>query len=410
MSKFLSETGLATLWANIKTLLNTRLSAFGQKGSPGGLAELDDTGKVPASQLPSYVDDVLEYPAKASFPATGESGKIYVSGSDNTSWRWSGTAYVQIKGDLALGETASTAYRGDRGKTAYEHSQAKHAPTTVATTSADGLMAAADKQKLDKLNTDMANVGIQGILDLTKPETVTAIQTMYEGMADNSLKMCLIADSAGAFPSTTEKYITMAAEVAALFGASRLGANVGDIAVIVRFSPQIMPYPVCRVLPYNDSKPPMDGFPGAIGVMTPADKQKLDSIQEGADRTQYVLSNDDVVVGAVRQHVGETNADFRQGMFYVGRDAEPPVATISDDYYAQYMQLDVETFAQKVENRAGMYRFYQEDAEPGVWYLNQGTQVNLAEFGLSNYNITYKTGGFTIAFQPAKPARWEIIS
>lgn len=87
MSKFLSETGLATLWANIKTLLNTRLSAFGQKGSPGGLAELDDTGKVPASQLPSYVDDVLEYPAKASFPATGESGKIYVSGSDNTSWR-----------------------------------------------------------------------------------------------------------------------------------------------------------------------------------------------------------------------------------------------------------------------------------------------------------------------------------
>lgn len=265
------------------------------------------------------------------------------------------------------------------------------------------------QEELNDINKDMANVGIQGILNLTKPETVTAIQTMYEGMADNSLKMCLIADSAGAFPSTTEKYITMAAEVAALFGASRLGANVGDIAVIVRFSPQIMPYPVCRVLPYNDSKPPMDGFPGAIGVMTPADKQKLNSIQEGADRTQYVLSNDDVVVGAVRQHVGETNADFRQGMFYVGRDAEPPVATIDDDYYAEYMQIDVETFAQKVGNAAGQYHFYQS-TEPGVWYMNQGTQVNPAEFGLSNYNITYKPGGFTITFQPAKPARWEIIS
>lgn len=265
------------------------------------------------------------------------------------------------------------------------------------------------QEELNGINKDMANVGIQGILNLTKPETVATIQTMYEGMADNSLKMCLIADSAGAFPSTTEKYITMATEVAALFGANRLGANVGDIAVIVRFSPQIMPYPVCRVLPYNDSKPPMDGFPGAIGVMTPADKQKLNSIQEGADRTQYVLSNDDVVVGAVRQHVGETNADFRQGMFYVGRDAEPPVATINDDYYAEYMQIDVETFAQKVGNVAGTYRFYQEDAEPGVWYLNQGAQVNPAEFGLSNYNITYKPGGFTITFQPAKPARWEII-
>lgn len=80
-------------------------------------------GKVPASQLPSYVDDVLEYANFAAFPATGESGKIYVAIDTNLTYRWSGSAYVEISASLALGETASTAYRGDRGKTAYDHSQ-----------------------------------------------------------------------------------------------------------------------------------------------------------------------------------------------------------------------------------------------------------------------------------------------
>lgn len=84
---------------------------------------LDENGKIPSSQLPSYVDDVIEYSAKASFPYTGETGKIYVDTSTNKTYRWSGTAYVEISESLALGETSATAYRGDRGKTAYDHSQ-----------------------------------------------------------------------------------------------------------------------------------------------------------------------------------------------------------------------------------------------------------------------------------------------
>ena len=102
-----------------------------QKGTASGVAELDSSGKVPASQLPSYVDDVLEYSAKASFPATGETGKIYVDTGTNKTYRWSGSAYVEISASLALGETSSTAYRGDRGKTAYTHSQAAHAPSNA---------------------------------------------------------------------------------------------------------------------------------------------------------------------------------------------------------------------------------------------------------------------------------------
>lgn len=93
-------------------------------GAAGGVAELDIGGRVPSSQLPSYVDDVLEYPTYGDFPVTGETGKIYVAEDTNITYRWSGSGYVEISASLALGETSSTAYRGDRGKIAYDHSQA----------------------------------------------------------------------------------------------------------------------------------------------------------------------------------------------------------------------------------------------------------------------------------------------
>lgn len=99
------------------TAITNSLNAFiSTKGQPGGLAELDSTGKVPAAQLPSYVDDVLEYSTKAQFPQTGETGKIYVAKDTNLTYRWTGTQYLEISQSLALGETSSTAYPGDKGK------------------------------------------------------------------------------------------------------------------------------------------------------------------------------------------------------------------------------------------------------------------------------------------------------
>lgn len=114
------------------------------KGANGGVAELDSNGLVPISQLPSYVDDVLEGTAQnvtetgaGTYSATGfilsgesspcvpESGKTYVDTTSNIQYRWTGTGtnFVSMGSNLALGETSSTAYRGDRGKTAYDHSQ-----------------------------------------------------------------------------------------------------------------------------------------------------------------------------------------------------------------------------------------------------------------------------------------------
>lgn len=98
------------------TITNSLNAFISTKGQPGGLAELDSTGKVPAAQLPSYVDDVLEFSTKDQFPQTGETGKIYVAKDTNLTYRWTGTQYLEISQSLALGETPSTAYPGDKGK------------------------------------------------------------------------------------------------------------------------------------------------------------------------------------------------------------------------------------------------------------------------------------------------------
>lgn len=67
-----------------------------QKGQPNGVAGLDGSGTVPASQLPSYVDDVLEFGSFAALPAAGETGKIYITTDTNSQYRWSGTQYVLL--------------------------------------------------------------------------------------------------------------------------------------------------------------------------------------------------------------------------------------------------------------------------------------------------------------------------
>lgn len=76
-------------------------------GANSGVATLDSSGKVPSTQLPSYVDDVLEYTNQASFPVTGETGKIYVALDVNKTYRWSGTAYIEIS--ASPGSTDSVA-------------------------------------------------------------------------------------------------------------------------------------------------------------------------------------------------------------------------------------------------------------------------------------------------------------
>ena len=128
-----SEEKFGTIYDRLEELDETKIDKA-VIGQPDGVASLDETGRVPSGQLPSYVDDVLEgtLTNETTFnnPATGkpytpESGKIYLDTTTNKEYRWSGSKYAIISESLALGETSSTAYRGDRGKAAYDHSQIK---------------------------------------------------------------------------------------------------------------------------------------------------------------------------------------------------------------------------------------------------------------------------------------------
>ena len=124
--KFLDQTGLTTLWNKIKSVfatksesnqVQTNLTNFmNTKAKANGLCPLGSDTKVPSTYLPSYVDDVVEYGSITTFPVTGEDGKIYVAEDTNKTYRWSGSGYVEISPSLALGETSSTAYAGNKGK------------------------------------------------------------------------------------------------------------------------------------------------------------------------------------------------------------------------------------------------------------------------------------------------------
>lgn len=170
--------------------LNNKVQEFiDSKGAPNGLASLNESGIIPSAQLPSYVDDVIEVDTFSNLPGTGESGKIYIVQDTNLTYRWSGTDYVEISKSLALGETSSTAYPGDKGKattdklnripdklitdtvnvnqstteavlnfTTYRQGTQQvgrnNLTITSATTSRAGLMSSSDKTKIDKIITN----------------------------------------------------------------------------------------------------------------------------------------------------------------------------------------------------------------------------------------------------------------
>ena len=100
MKQFLDQDGVQYFWNKVHQ----------------NFANLSNNGKIPANQLPSYVDDILEYGTLSSFPTTGETDKIYVAQDTNLTYRWSGTRYVEIGTSVALGETSTTAYPGNKGK------------------------------------------------------------------------------------------------------------------------------------------------------------------------------------------------------------------------------------------------------------------------------------------------------
>ncbi|MBP5596662.1 MAG: hypothetical protein J6Y02_14845, partial [Pseudobutyrivibrio sp.] len=107
--------------SNVTTALGYTPADAALIGAANGIATLDANGLIPSALIPGSYDEVLYYNSTSDFPASGDTTKIYIAKDTNIQYRWGGESYVAIGSHLALGETSSTAYRGDRGKTAYDH-------------------------------------------------------------------------------------------------------------------------------------------------------------------------------------------------------------------------------------------------------------------------------------------------
>lgn len=88
--------------SDVTTALGFTPENIANKGINNGYASLGGDGKVPSSQLPSYVDDVIEVSSFGTLPTTGETGKIYITLDTNKIYRWSGSVYVEVSSSDAV--------------------------------------------------------------------------------------------------------------------------------------------------------------------------------------------------------------------------------------------------------------------------------------------------------------------
>ena len=213
---------------NLKNYTDNTFIPLSQKAQPNGVATLNEYGEVPANQLPSYVDDVIEVyatydkdevgdisnvqlysDAEHLNPITGESGKIYVNvtpNEPNYNFRWSGTQFLYIDtGGLILGEITGTAYDGGKGK--YNRDAITSLPNKLVT-NVSGYTYTEDTVKInyttyDKNPSDQYNLGT----DITS--TITASNTSNAGvMTANDRKLVNQLNKINKVSSITNNGIT----------------------------------------------------------------------------------------------------------------------------------------------------------------------------------------------------------
>lgn len=318
--------------------LNSKVQQFiNSKGAPNGLASLNESGIIPSAQLPSYVDDVIEVDTFDSLPDTGESGKIYIVQDTNLTYRWSGTGYVEISKSLALGETSSTAYPGDKGKATTDKlnktsDKVVVGPTTVnpstdkivlkyqthftstnsdsedshtinaATTSQAGVMSSADKTKLNGLK-DQA--GITSDIDAVQTNLETHINNKSNPHEVNKVQVGL-----GNVDNTSDanKPISNATQTAlnGKFSATdgnALKQTIEDMPNLVVTEGRVSHKNnnISLSLIQQDLKDPVNtdsilltfnpATDSTAGIILPSDKSKIDKIITNGNGTKYLSDN-----------------------------------------------------------------------------------------------------------------------
>lgn len=227
----------------LQTALDNKLDDT-QKGAANGLAELDATGKVPSAQLPSYVDDVLEYAAEANFPATGETGKLYVALDTNDVYRWSGSAYVKVSDAVSSADQATKlatartiSLSGDvSGSTSFDGSANVSITATVANNS--HTHTAANITDLTEAVQDIIGADVVGsgaisvsYNDTTGDTTISHADTSSQASVDNSgatVIQDVTLDTYGHVTGLASKTLT-AADVGAITGNQTITLS-GDVS------------------------------------------------------------------------------------------------------------------------------------------------------------------------------------
>lgn len=177
--------------------VNNKIQQFiDSKGNPNGLASLNESGVIPSAQLPSYVDDVIEVTQYDQLPETGESGKIYIVTSTNIQYRWSGSAYVEISKSIALGETSSTAYPGDKGK----------ATTDIVNSLSDNLV---NDVLVAQSNQDSVSLTVKSITKNSTNKSNKLLLTDGEPVLLTDGSPILLAENDGLYSQADDKTITI---------------------------------------------------------------------------------------------------------------------------------------------------------------------------------------------------------
>lgn len=194
-------------------------------------------GLIPASQIPAAFDDVLEFATFEDFPAIGERGKVYVAlgGSQaNQTFRWSGTTYVKIGNDIALGETAQTAYRGDRGKEAYDlrHSHDNKSILDLITAAFTTALKSVYDAAVSWISANGQNI-LTHLSDTTNPHNVTKAQVGLSNVPNTDATNPANISQSASFRFTTDTEKTLWNQnIRRLIGSVRgltIAANVGTL-------------------------------------------------------------------------------------------------------------------------------------------------------------------------------------
>lgn len=279
------------------------------KGTANGVSTLDANGLVPASQLPSFVDDVVEgyynlgkfYKTKTTSDSgttysneiTGESGKIYVDLNTNKTYRWSGTAFIVISDTITLGTTSSTAFRGDYGNTAYTHSQVTSGNPHKVTKADVGLgnvdntadanksvkyaTSAGSATNATKVNNHTVEVDVPSGAKFTDTNTWTKVSTTtdgYIGKLSGSTSQFLRGDGTWASTPNTNTTYTLTQD-----------ANDGHKITLTPSSGTA----TTITIPDNNTQYSA-ATQTVAGLMSAADKKKLDGIT-GSGASTTVIDN-----------------------------------------------------------------------------------------------------------------------